>query len=189
MKCLDCEKDITPAESFKGRCGKCHGVFLEACARGKTVDELKAEQAEKRKEDQNIRKLQAEKALRPLRTSEALRKIILTTETAHNLPVSERLEIVAAEVVVGMNVFKDILAGVRNVVGGRSNTIQTALKDIRLQALDELRSEAARVGADAVVGVSLDYQEIGATGSTMLFVIASGTAVKLEKEALNTSEA
>ena len=105
--------------------------------------------------------------------------IILTTEVAHDLQISERIEIISAEVVVGMNIFKDRLAGVRNVVGGRSQTLEKALRDIRVQALDELKREAFEIGADAVVGVDLSYQEIGATGSTMLFVVVTGIGVRL----------
>lgn len=106
--------------------------------------------------------------------------IILTTETAHNLPVQDRLGIVTAEVVVGMNIFKDMLTGVRNVVGGRTGNVQKALKEMRELALDELKKEAAQKGADAVVGIDLDYAEIGSTGSTMLMLVATGTAVKLD---------
>lgn len=95
------------------------------------------------------------------------------------MQISERIEIISAEVVVGMNIFKDRLAGVRNVVGGRSQTLEKALRDIRVQALDELKREAFEIGADAVVGVDLSYQEIGATGSTMLFVVVTGIGVRL----------
>lgn len=65
--------------------------------------------------------------------------MVLTTETAHNLPVVDLLGIVSAEVVVGMNIFKDVLTGVRNIVGGRTGNVQNALKDIREKALDEPR--------------------------------------------------
>ncbi|WP_306432330.1 heavy metal-binding domain-containing protein [Tropicibacter sp. Alg240-R139] len=67
----------------------------------------------------------------------------------------------------------------RNIVGGRTGNIQNALKDMREKALTELRVEAASLGGGAVVGVGLDYSEIGATGSTMLMLVVSGTAVRL----------
>ncbi len=79
-----------------------------------------------------------------------------------------------------MNIFKDMLTGVRNVVGGRTGNVQKALKEMRELALDELKKEAAQKGADAVVGIDLDYAEIGSTGSTMLMLVATGTAVKLD---------
>lgn len=106
--------------------------------------------------------------------------MILTTETAHDLPVSRRLGIVTAETVLGMNAFKDMFADMRGTFGGRSETLQKGLRDARDICLEELKLEAATLGADAVVGVDLDYNEIGATGSTMLMLVASGTAVKLE---------
>ncbi len=113
-------------------------------------------------------------------TRRSIARMILTTESSHNLEVKEHLGIVTAEVVVGMNIFKDIMAGVRNIVGGKSKSVQKGLKDIRIMALEELKTEAANLNADAVVGVSLAYNEIGATGSTMLMLVASGTAVKLQ---------
>lgn len=111
---------------------------------------------------------------------EALSRIILTTETAHNLPVTERLDIVTAEVVIGMHLFKDIASSWRDTFGGRSKVMQNGLRDAKNTALQELRAEAHQLGADAVVGVDLDYSEISGGGKSMLFLVASGTAVKLE---------
>lgn len=109
-----------------------------------------------------------------------LRRIILTTETAHNLPVSERIDIVTAEVVIGMHLFKDVASAFSDIFGGRSKTMQTGLREARKAALTELRQEAYDLGADAVVGVDLDYSEISGGGKSMLFLVASGTAVKLQ---------
>jgi len=109
-----------------------------------------------------------------------LRRIILTTETAHNLPVSERIDIVTAEVVVGMHLFKDVASALSDIFGGRSKTMQNGLREARKAALTELRQEAYDLGADAVVGVDLDYSEISGGGKSMLFLVASGTAVKLQ---------
>ncbi|WP_323036211.1 YbjQ family protein [Pararhodobacter sp.] len=105
--------------------------------------------------------------------------ILLTTETAHDLPVVERLEILTSEVVIGLHLFKDIASSFRDVFGGRSKAMQTGLRDARKMALYELRREAAAVGADAVVGVHLNYSEISGGGKSMLFLVASGTAVRL----------
>lgn len=112
--------------------------------------------------------------------TDALARIILTTETAHNLAVAERLDIVTAEVVIGMHLFKDIASAFRDTFGGRSRLMQEGLRDARRTALHELRAEALALGADAVVGVDLDYSEISGGGKSMLFLVASGTAVKLE---------
>ncbi|NEX47641.1 YbjQ family protein [Pseudotabrizicola algicola] len=115
---------------------------------------------------------------------QAASRIILTTETAHNLPVIERLDIVTAEVVIGMHLFKDIGAMFRDTFGGRSKIMQQGLREARETALAELRLEAFNLGADAVVGVDLDYSEISGQGKSMLLLVASGTAVSLEKQAV-----
>lgn len=110
-------------------------------------------------------------------------KVILTTEAYPlGLTIKERIEVVTAECAFGMNIFKDLFAGVRNIVGGRSEAVQKTLRDTRRTALYELKKEAYEVGANAVVGVDLDYVELGATGSTMVLLVASGTAVKIEVE-------
>lgn len=109
----------------------------------------------------------------------AAARIILTTETAHNLPVTDRLGIISAEVVIGMNLFKDIASAFTDTFGGRSKNMQTGLRQARESALAELRQEAHALGADAVVGIDLDYSEISGGGKSMLFLVASGTAVKL----------
>jgi uncharacterized protein YbjQ (UPF0145 family) len=100
-----------------------------------------------------------------------------------NLPISKRLEIITAEAVVGMNIFQDIGSALRDIVGGRNATYQTKLREARHVVLDELRHEAHRIGADAVVAVDLDYSEISGGGKSMLFLVASGTAVRLDRDA------
>ena len=109
----------------------------------------------------------------------AASRILLTTESAPNLPITERLDIITAEVVIGMHLFRDIASAFRDTFGGRSATMQQGLRDARKTALDELRREALALGADAVVAVDLDYSEISGGGKSMLFLVASGTAVKL----------
>ena len=80
-----------------------------------------------------------------------------------------------------MNIFKDLFAAVRDVVGGLSDAVQKTMRDSRQTALYELKKEAHRVGANAVVGVDLDYVELSASGS-MVLLVASGTAVIVEEE-------
>ena len=104
-------------------------------------------------------------------------QIVLTTETASNLPITQRIEIVTAECAFGMNIFKDLFAGVRNIVGGRSKAVQDTMRDARRTTLYELKKEAHAVGANAVVGVDLDYVELAGAGSSMVMLVASGTAV------------
>ncbi|MGB3385996.1 MAG: YbjQ family protein [Marinomonas sp.] len=105
---------------------------------------------------------------------------MLTTETAPNIEIEKRIEIITAECVFGMNIFKDVFAGVRDVVGGRSKATQDILRDSRKTVLNELRKEAYSLGANAVVAVDLDYSEFSGGGKSMLFVVASGTAVKVK---------
>lgn len=107
--------------------------------------------------------------------------IILTTESAHDLPVAERLGIVAAECVIGLSIFRDLAAAARDVWGGRSGTMQSALKEARETVLGDLRREALTLGAEAVVAIDLDYSEISGGGKSMLFLVASGTAVRLAR--------
>lgn len=108
-------------------------------------------------------------------------EVILTTETASNLKVIKRLDVITAECAYGMNIFKDILTNLTDTFGGRSNSIQNTLRDARKTALAELRKEAFSLGANAVIGIDLDYSEISGGGkSGMLFIVASGTAVIIE---------
>ena len=110
----------------------------------------------------------------------AIEAVMLTTETyPEGLKITKRIEVVTAECAFGMNVFKDLFAGVRDIVGGRSEAVQKTLRDSRRVALYELKKEAYEVGANAVVGVDLDYVELSAAGS-MVMLVASGTAVKIE---------
>ena len=101
-----------------------------------------------------------------------------TTPSIEGRTISAYLGIVHGEVIVGANIFKDLFAGIRDIVGGRSGAYEKALDEARRQALAELQGEAAELGADAVVGIDLDYEVLGREGS-MLMVTASGTAVKL----------
>jgi uncharacterized protein YbjQ (UPF0145 family) len=101
-----------------------------------------------------------------------------TTTIIEGRPVREYLGVVTGEVIVGANIFKDLFAGIRDIVGGRSGSYESTLRDARQTALRELQEEARALGADAVIGVDLDYEVLGQGGS-MLMVSASGTAVKL----------
>jgi len=111
-------------------------------------------------------------------TAEDRFMIITTTPTLEGRPIRDYLGIVTGEVIVGANIFKDLFAGIRDIVGGRAGAYESTLRDARRQALAELESEARRLGADAVVAVDLDYEVVGQGGS-MLMVSISGTAVKL----------
>jgi uncharacterized protein YbjQ (UPF0145 family) len=104
--------------------------------------------------------------------------IISTTTSIEGRPVTQYLGVVTGEVIVGANIFKDLFAGIRDIVGGRSGAYETTLRSARDTAFQELEAEATRLGANAVIGVDLDYEVIGKEGS-MLMVSVSGTAVRL----------
>ena len=102
--------------------------------------------------------------------------IITTTPTVEGKPIRDYKGIVFGEVITGINMFRDMGAGLRNIFGGRSAGYEEELAQARTQALDELGQRAAAVGANAVVGVDVDYEVLGADNG-MLMVSASGTAV------------
>jgi uncharacterized protein YbjQ (UPF0145 family) len=100
-----------------------------------------------------------------------------TTSVIEGRPVKEYLGVVTGEVIVGANIFKDLFAGIRDIVGGRAGSYESTLRDARQTAIEELVGEARALGADGVIGIDLDYEVLGQGGS-MLMVSASGTAVK-----------
>ena len=104
--------------------------------------------------------------------------IVNTTPTIEGRPIQNYLCIVTGEVIVGANLFRDLFANIRDIVGGRSGSYERILADARNQAIEELQAECASRGGNAVVAIDLDYEVIGDTGS-MLMVSASGTAVKI----------
>ena len=104
--------------------------------------------------------------------------IVTTTQTIEGRPVRDYLGIVTGEAIIGANMFRDIFASIRDIVGGRAGSYEAVLKEARHDAIDEMQEEARKLGANAVIGVDLDYEVIGDTGS-MLMVSASGTAVRI----------
>src|SRR5215207_1446230 len=104
--------------------------------------------------------------------------IITTTGFVEGRPVQEYLGIINAQSIIGANIFKDFLGGLRDVFGGRSTTYEKVLEEAKEDALRELTEKAQRLGANAVLGVDLDFETVGGSGS-MLMVIASGTAVRV----------
>ena len=104
--------------------------------------------------------------------------IVTSTTSVEGRPVQQYLGVVTGEVIVGANIFKDLFAGIRDIVGGRAGSYEKTLRSARNTAFEELEAEAARVGGNAVIGVDIDYEVIGKEGS-MLMVTVSGTAVRL----------
>ena len=104
---------------------------------------------------------------------------LATTPSLEGRRIVRYCGIVAGEAVLGANVFKDMFAGIRDLVGGRSGTYEKELRKARQYALDELAEQAMELGANAVVGIDLDYEVLGEKNG-MLMVTASGTAVVVE---------
>lgn len=104
--------------------------------------------------------------------------IVTTTNAVEGRPAQHYHGIVTGEVIVGANLFRDLFAGIRDIVGGRAGSYEDVLARARDQALSEMRMRAAELGANAVLGVDLDYEVLGSNGS-MLMVSATGTAVTI----------
>ena len=105
--------------------------------------------------------------------------ILTTTPTVEGRTIIEYKGVVFGEVITGVNFIKDIKASLRDIVGGRSGSYEQELINARAQALRDLEERARQLNADAVVGIDIDYEVLGQSGS-MLMVSASGTAVRLQ---------
>ncbi|MBH63457.1 MAG: hypothetical protein CL569_13635 [Alphaproteobacteria bacterium] len=105
--------------------------------------------------------------------------IVSTTPTLQDKRILAYKGLVSGEAIMGANIFRDLFAAVRDIVGGQAGAYEKVLKDARDVAIQEMTDEAAARGANAVVGVDLDYEAIG-DKSSMLMVTASGTAVVVE---------
>ena len=160
--CSLCEKRLGLLDAgVDGLCTKCHTL--------RTLDEIQ----------RNMTSEEQEAVERKINQDAEIEAVMLTTEAyPQGLTITRRIEVVTAECAFGMNIFKDLFAGVRDIVGGRSEAVQKTMRDSRRVALHELKKEAHAVGANAVVGVDLDYVELNA--GVMVLLVASGTAVVIE---------
>ena len=104
--------------------------------------------------------------------------ILTTTPTIEGRTITEYKGVVFGEVISGVNFVRDFAAGIRNFIGGRSGSYEEELIVARNQAMQEMEDRARQLGADAIVGIDIDYEVLGENGG-MLMVTASGTAVKL----------
>lgn len=102
--------------------------------------------------------------------------LLTTTNTIEGKQILRYHGIVSGETIIGANIFRDLFAGIRDVVGGRSKAYEEVLRKAKDTALEEMSAQAKQMGANAVIGVSLDYETVGASGS-MLMVTATGTAI------------
>ena len=105
--------------------------------------------------------------------------LLTTTPSVEGRRITRYCGVVAGEAILGANIFKDLFAGIRDLVGGRSATYEREMQRARDMALQEMQERAAELGANAVVGIDLDYEVLG-QGNGMLMVSASGTAVVVD---------
>lgn len=103
--------------------------------------------------------------------------IVTTTNSVEGRKIASYLGVVSGDAIVGANVFRDLFASIRDIVGGRAAGYEKALRGAKDSALEDIAAHAAELGADAVVGVDLDYETVG---ESMLMVSVNGTAVKLD---------
>ncbi len=190
-------KDILP-EIINGTitCPICSKVFLEHektctsyhCDYVNPHQEIKEAEAKKKEEvlyNEKINRAKQEKDFTTLSNSEianlATNIVITSSMFVAGKEIEQEIEFITAECVYGMHVFKDLFSGFRDFFGGRSKAVQDTLRDARRTVLTELRREALMVGADAIIAVDLDYQELsGGQKNGMLMLVASGTAVRLK---------
>ena len=105
--------------------------------------------------------------------------IVSTTDNVPGRETTEILGVVAGEAILGVNVFRDLVAGLRDFFGGRSGGYQKALREAREHALADMQEEAKELGADAIVGLDIDYESIDTQKGAMLMVSCNGTAVRM----------
>ncbi len=107
--------------------------------------------------------------------------LVITTPTIEGKKIVKYYGLVSGEAILGANIFKDFFAGIRDIVGGRSAAYEKELRKAKDIAVTEMAEQAKAMGANAVVGIDLDYETIGGGGGNMLMVSASGTAVLYEE--------
>jgi len=106
--------------------------------------------------------------------------LVVTTNNIDGKKVTRYFGLVSGEAIMGANIFKDIFAGIRDIVGGRSAAYEKELRTAKDIAISEMMDAARALGANAILGVDLDYETIGGGGGNMLMVSSSGTAVFVE---------
>ena len=158
-ECKECGTSIKAWEAIGGACEDCYSLYLKKKAL------LKEREA-------NAEREQA--------VGELGSVLLTTAHILQDVTVTKYLGVVSAECAYGMNMFKDMFANVRNLVGGRSAAVEDTMRDSRETVMQELKREAHAKGANAVIAVDLDYTQLGAGGNMMVLVSASGTAVIIE---------
>jgi len=172
VECVTCKKsmgfaDKMNAKSYAGNCVACTSTSRA----NQGLDEVaiatsKQQVAEAEKENaQLLKKIEA---------------ILLTTETAPNLNITKRIDVISAQAAFEINNFKDMFVGFMNPVKGRSNELEKQLDELRVKSTQNLKAKAHEIGANAIVAVDLDLSTVTIGGISMMMMMASGTAVVIE---------
>lgn len=112
-------------------------------------------------------------------TTNPKQMLITTTNSIEGKKVVKYIGLVSGETIIGANIFKDFFAGIRDIVGGRSGSYEQVLREGKNTAINEMQQSAMAMGANAIIGVALNYETVGSGGS-MLMVATTGTAVIIE---------
>ena len=164
MKCKSCGQSVGLLNMVNGVCKPC-------------IEKAKSGSDAVISDNQAVNEIRHKQSV----DSKKADKVKLTTAFGFtNYEITDEITIVTSECVFGMNIFRDFFAGMSDFFGGRSSASQKVLRDARETCLRELKKEAYEIGADGVIGIDLDYSEISGKGKGMLFLVASGTAVKLK---------
>ncbi len=186
MQCPKCQYVRTAHETCPNyecpKCGIVYAKFDPNYVRPVTRSEIirkeeDAKAAAKRAADEA--QWQRDEAER-VRERQIANLCLTTTHTVPGHEITAIVDVISAECVMGVNIIKDNIAAVSDIFGGRSGTLQDSLRAARREAMRELRRDAYSAGADAVVGIGFAYSEISGIGKSMLFVVVTGTAVKLK---------
>jgi uncharacterized protein YbjQ (UPF0145 family) len=176
-ECKDCGISLTYSNSLATeRCNKCHGAWLKNSVETNSAENTKSDLVADPMQYLKVKQIGFKEKV----TIDAM--LLTTSHTLQGIEVTKYLGVVSAECAYGMNMFKDMFANVRNLVGGRSAAVEDTMRDSRETVLLELKRKAYAKGANAVIAVDLDYTQLGAGGNMMVLVTASGTAVIIETE-------
>lgn len=169
--CTSCGEKVFTLDDELGRCLSCANA-------NKPAIRPKTERKTESSHELITRRRQAEQE----RQTEIDAILVTTAHTLQGIEVTKYLGFVSTECAYGMNMFKDMFANVRNLVGGRSAAVEDTMRDSREAVLLDLKREAYAKGANAVIAVDLDYTQLGAGGNMMVLVTASGTAVVIKAD-------
>lgn len=160
-----------------GMCKECSKVFSSDIMKDGYCPEC-LDKGKKKEEVEKIRTLKLEELKN---NKDILDDIFITTETMINVQIKKRLGIVSSQCIYGLNIVKDIFSSIRNIVGGRIQSIEEALEEANKQIIEDLKIKAYLQGANAVIGVKIEHTYNNTNGGSILSVFATGTLVQLSK--------